>query len=222
MKVCKRDSPSARREVAAYKHLDALTTTTHAGSLLVCRLLDDFEIAGSGGEHLCLVHTPLAMDIESYQNLLPGKQLSEDLLKSVLKHLFLTLDFMHSEGRLIHTGRSRRPCIDGYSESPITDLLEQTSKRGTYTLPLRTVVFSKPSSQTRLRIPAPERSTEIESSMKRGDSGGRRDLVAQRFATLARPVSARLCRYTYAALCTESLRSTNGLHATVCSARTNA
>jgi len=52
LKVCESNSQPARREVAAYKHLNALTTA-HSGALLVRQFLDSFNITGSGGEHVC-------------------------------------------------------------------------------------------------------------------------------------------------------------------------
>lgn len=103
LKVCERDSTSARREVAAYEHLNTLITA-HSGALLIRQLLDNFKITGSGGEHICLVHEALGMSIETLRQLMPGNQLSEELLKAVLRHLFLALDCLHSEAKMVHTG----------------------------------------------------------------------------------------------------------------------
>lgn len=108
LKVCERGSQSAKREVAAYKHLNSLSTQ-HAGSLLTRQLLDSFTITTVTGEHLCLVHEPLGMSVETLMGLMPGGHLSEDVLKSILKHLLLALDFLHSEGKTIHTG-NRSSC----------------------------------------------------------------------------------------------------------------
>lgn len=104
LKVCERDSQSARREVAAYKHLNSIATP-HPGAQLLRQLLDSFTLIGSNGQHLCLVHEPLGMSLETFRTLLPGKRLSEDVLKSILKYLLLALDCLHSQGKTIHTGK---------------------------------------------------------------------------------------------------------------------
>ncbi|EME82206.1 uncharacterized protein MYCFIDRAFT_188967 [Pseudocercospora fijiensis CIRAD86] len=84
LKVCERDSLSAEREVAAYEHLNSMKTT-HQGALLVRELYDHFQISGSNGE-----------------------QLSADVLKAVLKHLLLALDFLHTEAKMVHTDLQER------------------------------------------------------------------------------------------------------------------
>nr|POE98275.1 serine/threonine-protein kinase srpk [Quercus suber] len=73
------------------------------GSLLVRQLLDSFSITVPAGEYLFLVHEPLGMSVETLASLMPGKRMSEDVLKSVLKHLLLALDFLHGEGKTVHT-----------------------------------------------------------------------------------------------------------------------
>jgi len=52
-----------------------------------------------------LVHDPLGMSVATFGELMPGGHLSEDVLKAVLKHLLLALDYLHSEGKMVHTGR---------------------------------------------------------------------------------------------------------------------
>jgi serine/threonine-protein kinase SRPK3 len=37
--------------------------------------------------------------------MLPSKFLPIDLLKAVLRHLFLALDFLHAEAKMIHAGK---------------------------------------------------------------------------------------------------------------------
>lgn len=45
------------------------------------------------------------MSVATFGELMPGGHLSEDVLKAVLKHLLLALDYLHSEGKMVHTGR---------------------------------------------------------------------------------------------------------------------
>ena len=106
MKVCEQDSSTTRRELAAYNHLDTITTS-NPGALLVRKLLDSFKATSLFGEHQCLVHEPLGMSIETLRQLIPGKKLPEDLLKAFLRHLLQTLDFLHTDAEMIHTGIKR-------------------------------------------------------------------------------------------------------------------
>ncbi|KAH9844733.1 kinase-like protein [Teratosphaeria destructans] len=69
---------------------------------VIRRLLDSFTITVPGGEHLCLVHEPLAMSVETLTDLLPGKQMPEPLLKSMLKYMLTALDCLHTESNMIH------------------------------------------------------------------------------------------------------------------------
>lgn len=103
MKVCEQDTPTIRRELAAYRHLDTITTS-NAGALLVRELLDSFMITGGAGEHQCLVHEPLGLSMETLRQLCPGRKLPENLLKPFLIHLLQALDFLHTDAKLIHAG----------------------------------------------------------------------------------------------------------------------
>lgn len=105
MKICEGNSLSARRELAAYSHLRSLRTP-HAGSQLTRQLIDDFKVKGrSGVDHLCFIHEPLGMSLETMRSLLPQQQLTEGVLKSIMKYLFLTLDYLHTKAEMVHTGK---------------------------------------------------------------------------------------------------------------------
>ena len=51
-----------------------------------------------------MVHEPLGMSVQTLQELMPEKQLSEDVLRAVIRYLLLALDCLHSEGKMVHTG----------------------------------------------------------------------------------------------------------------------
>ncbi|KAI4144712.1 MAG: hypothetical protein L6R39_004062 [Caloplaca ligustica] len=101
LKVCEQDSPPVRRELAAYRHLDTITTSK-PGALLVRELVDSFKATGPDGEYQCLVHEPLGMSMETLRELLPGQKIPETLLKAFLNHLLLALDFLHTDANMIH------------------------------------------------------------------------------------------------------------------------
>ncbi|PPJ56168.1 hypothetical protein CBER1_09086 [Cercospora berteroae] len=102
LKACERGSQSAEREVAAYQHLNSLSTE-HVGALVIRQLLDSFTIKALDNKYRCMVHEPLGMSVETLQHLMPNQVLSEDALKSVLKYLLLALDCLHSEAKVVHT-----------------------------------------------------------------------------------------------------------------------
>lgn len=106
LKVCEQDSPPVRRELAAYRHLDTITTSK-PGALLVRELVDSFKATGPDGEYQCLVHEPLGMSMETLRELLPGQKIPETLLKAFLNHLLLALDFLHTDANMIHAGTKK-------------------------------------------------------------------------------------------------------------------
>lgn len=71
-------------------------------------MLDEFEVNSKNGLFQCVVHPPLAISIKAFRRLLPDRALPISLLKVVLKHLLLSLDFLHTEAKVIHTGKSSR------------------------------------------------------------------------------------------------------------------
>lgn len=102
LKVCARD-PTVRSELAAYNHLDTITTI-NVGAFLFRDLLDPFRATGSEGQHECLVHEPLGLSMETIKELSPGRKLSEVVLNFFLSHVLHALDFLHTDAEMIHTG----------------------------------------------------------------------------------------------------------------------
>jgi serine/threonine-protein kinase SRPK3 len=92
-------------ELKALRHFRTIRTN-HAGSLLIRQLLDEFQVNSKNGIFYCLVHPPLAISVKTFKRFFPERALPHDLLKMVLKHLLLSLDFLHTEAKLIHTGTS--------------------------------------------------------------------------------------------------------------------
>jgi serine/threonine-protein kinase SRPK3 len=103
MKISEKDSTSSARELAAYQHLES-TTTANPGTQFVRKLHDSFKIQGLEGEHLCLVHEPLGISLETFREVMPLKRLPEKLLKAVFRHLLQALDCLHCDAEMIHTG----------------------------------------------------------------------------------------------------------------------
>ena len=93
------------REVEIYKLLST-ASVSHPGRTSVRTILDSFEISWSGNHHQCLVHKPLWISLFDLQKRNPERKFTEALLKGALMYIFLALDYLHSECKVIHTGMS--------------------------------------------------------------------------------------------------------------------
>lgn len=77
---------------------------SHPGFSHIRTALDIFTIHRNGGDHHCLVQKPMW---DSFRDLLdrnPIHRFTEDLLKAGLVQVFLALDYLHTECKLVHTG----------------------------------------------------------------------------------------------------------------------
>jgi serine/threonine-protein kinase SRPK3 len=93
------------REAAIYEHIQALDSE-HVGRGHIRKLHEAFELSGPDGQHYCLVHPPLGMSIDEFQQTFPDGQYPPVILKPLIRCLLQALDFLHSEAGVIHTGRS--------------------------------------------------------------------------------------------------------------------
>ncbi|EFE31635.1 uncharacterized protein ARB_01535 [Trichophyton benhamiae CBS 112371] len=91
-----------QEEFQIYKKLNQ-GSSRHPGHAHIRKALDIFTISSSCGSHSCLVQKPMW---ESFRDLLyrnPNYRFTEDLLKSGLLQIFLALDYLHTECKLVHT-----------------------------------------------------------------------------------------------------------------------
>jgi len=91
-------------EIELCAHL-AKANPSHPGYRHVRTALDTFKLERDEGQHYCLVQKPMW---DSWKDMLlrnPAHRFTEDLLKAGLAQLFLALDYLHTECRLVHTGR---------------------------------------------------------------------------------------------------------------------
>ena len=94
-------------ELSVLRHPRKINTN-HSVSLLVRQMLDDFRVDSKNGVFQCVVHPPLAISVKASRRMLPNRALLVDFVKLILKHLLLSLDFLHTEAKVIHTGQSNR------------------------------------------------------------------------------------------------------------------
>ncbi|ODA79302.1 hypothetical protein RJ55_04895 [Drechmeria coniospora] len=106
LKVYTRDHSRAKE----FKVLEAIgkTNPAHPDHRHVRTALDLFQLHRSGGDHSCLDQRPMWEMWESWKDLLRRNEsgrFTEDFLKAGLRHLFMALDYLHSECKLVHTGK---------------------------------------------------------------------------------------------------------------------
>ena len=92
-------------ELSVSRYLNTVRTS-HPGSILVRQMLDEFEVTRRGHRYQAIVYAPLAITLRGFRKLFASQSLSVDLLKLVLQHIFIALDFLYTDARVIHTGKS--------------------------------------------------------------------------------------------------------------------
>lgn len=102
------DDDVAKHERIITRHLKR--NLSHDGFPFVRTMLDDFEVPGLDGPHLCLVYEPMREPLWLFQRRWENGKLPTALLKVYLRFLLRGLDYLHSECCIIHTGKSEATC----------------------------------------------------------------------------------------------------------------
>lgn len=90
-------------ELNTYKRIQD-TPRKHPGHEFVRSLLDSFDLDGPEDKHRCLVHFPLWKSMRDFLFSNPVRRLPTMILAVTLHRLFLALDYLHTECKVIHTG----------------------------------------------------------------------------------------------------------------------
>lgn len=77
----------------------------HEGGKYVRVVENSFVVPGPFGEHLCLAFEPLREPLRMLGRHLGTVGLSPPILKAFVKLILRSLDFLHSECHIIHTGK---------------------------------------------------------------------------------------------------------------------
>ncbi|CAG8218191.1 unnamed protein product [Penicillium salamii] len=89
-------------ELKIYKRIEG-APQKHPGRKYVRSLLDSFDISGPEDKHRCLVHPPLWESVLDFLFRNPAQRLPTPILAVTLHRLFLALDYLHTECKIIHT-----------------------------------------------------------------------------------------------------------------------
>ncbi|KAF1848400.1 kinase-like protein [Cucurbitaria berberidis CBS 394.84] len=112
-------------ETAIYKHISTAGSPDHPGKMYVRTIQDSFFVTSrAGNSHRCLVHEVLSNNILSLRYTRPDRKLPETMLKQILIHLLLALDFLHSECHIIHTDIKEENILLGLVDPSIVEQLD--------------------------------------------------------------------------------------------------
>lgn len=73
--------------------------------MIIRTCLESFEVTGPEGKHLCLAYEPLREPVWLYQQRFPDGKLPSSLIKAFLTMILTGLDYLHSDCKVVHTGR---------------------------------------------------------------------------------------------------------------------
>ena len=90
-------------ELKIYNRIEG-ASRWHPGRKYVRSLLDSFDVDGPEDNHRCLVHPPLWESVMDFLFRNPVQRLPTPMLAVTLHRLFLALDYLHTECKVIHTG----------------------------------------------------------------------------------------------------------------------
>lgn len=88
-----------------YMHLDKIVSN-HPGQLRIRPMYDAFDVSGPNEQHACLIYPPMHITMLGFMRKLPRRRLDQGVLRITLQYLLSALGFLHTEIKVIHTGRS--------------------------------------------------------------------------------------------------------------------
>ncbi|KZF19211.1 CMGC protein kinase [Xylona heveae TC161] len=125
LKAYTRNESSQDEEFQIYQQMHR-GNPSHPGHAHVRTALDTFTIPRPGGGcHQCLVQRPMW---ESFRDLLfrnPKHRFTEDLLKAGLIQVFLALEYLHTECKLVHTDIKSDNILQEIEDTSILDAFTQ-------------------------------------------------------------------------------------------------
>ncbi|OJI83058.1 hypothetical protein ASPTUDRAFT_57031 [Aspergillus tubingensis CBS 134.48] len=111
LKIYVSGTMKSSNEIAVYERINTVETD-HAGKNLIRQLWDHFFLEGPHGRHMCLVHQPLGLSVDQFLYFFPGRVMNLDALKPCLRQVLGIVDFLHTEAKVIHTGKILRNFSD--------------------------------------------------------------------------------------------------------------
>ncbi|KAM0340745.1 hypothetical protein ACHAPU_010336 [Fusarium lateritium] len=123
-KNSKTEDLQLENELEAYKRISE-ASSEHPGRETVRELIDSFDITGPKGTHHCMLHLPLWESLGSVVYRTRDVRLTAPLLAFVLRRLFLALDFLRTECKVIHTNINSVNIIFATADDTIFSTFEE-------------------------------------------------------------------------------------------------
>lgn len=96
---------SVHRELPFYHHIaHCIADSSHQRWGNIRRLLDSFEVNGPHGKHIILVFEAAQMSLRDMKVVFRRDGFDEDFVRGAIIELLQVLDFLHSQGEVVHTG----------------------------------------------------------------------------------------------------------------------
>ncbi|QSS55585.1 protein kinase [Histoplasma capsulatum var. duboisii H88] len=96
------NADDARHEKEIERHI-IQQHSEHRGRVILRTHLDDFEVTGPEGKHMCLVYEPMREPLWILQRRFVDRKLPLPIAKAYIYFLLVGLDYLHSECKVIHT-----------------------------------------------------------------------------------------------------------------------
>ncbi|KAK8902475.1 hypothetical protein QC760_008981 [Botrytis cinerea] len=117
-----------QKEFETYQHLST-GSHCHPGYPHIRTALEMFTIPHTGGDHACLVQKPMWESFRDLRYRLPNHCFTEKILKGALKQLFLALDYLHTECRLVHTDTKADNILSEIEDKSILDAFTEAEMK---------------------------------------------------------------------------------------------
>jgi serine/threonine-protein kinase SRPK3 len=81
-----------------------MADSSHQGRGNIRRLQDSFEVISSHGNHIILVFEAAQMSLRDMKLVFQQDGFDEDFVRGAIIELLKALDFLHTQGEVVHTG----------------------------------------------------------------------------------------------------------------------
>ncbi|KAK1141271.1 hypothetical protein N8T08_009174 [Aspergillus melleus] len=115
-------------ELNIYKRIQG-ASQSHRGRRYVRSLLDTFDVNGPEYKHRCLVHPPLWESVLDFLHRNPVRRLPPPIVAVTLHRLFLALDYLHTECKVIHTDIKADNLMFGIDDDSVFHDFEENELR---------------------------------------------------------------------------------------------
>ncbi|OJJ52302.1 hypothetical protein ASPSYDRAFT_164905 [Aspergillus sydowii CBS 593.65] len=119
------NTDDARHEKEIESHITQ-QKPEHRGRVILRTCLNDFEVIGPKGRHVCLVYEPMREPLWIFQRRFVDRMLPLPIAKAYIYFLLVGLDYLHSECRVVHTDLKLGNILMSFeNENILTDFIKR-------------------------------------------------------------------------------------------------